>query len=270
MLTRQRRRVADWVITRVHRWPVLRALGKRVLGRRVIKQPFHGGVICLDAVEQSWAWTGAIRLETWDRSIQDQLLALSHECGRMIDIGANVGAMSLSVALRNPDITITCVEPNARACALLRQSVALNGLGDRITVLEQVASDADGMVGFEEGGSTTGHIVAAGAVTKRSINATRLVDESAALGPCLVKLDVEGYETVVLPALARAAWRRNMRLLVELHALGFNGMGDPAACTTLLLASGARLSDAQGRPVTAGESFTDDLRTCQLEARWQA
>ena len=82
-------------------------------------------------------------------------------------------------------------------------------------------------------------------------------------------MDVTPEERGLLRRLARAAWRRNMRLLVELHALGFNGMGDPAACTTLLLASGARLSDAQGRPVTAGESFTDDLRTCQLEARWQ-
>jgi hypothetical protein len=119
VLERYRRQLADWLVPRVHRAPALRALGKRLLRRWIIRQPFHGGVICLDAVEQSWAWTGGIRLETWDRHVQDRLLALSRECRTMIDVGGNVGAMSLSVALRSPDITIVCVEPNARACALL-------------------------------------------------------------------------------------------------------------------------------------------------------
>ena len=150
VLSALRRRLADRLVARAHRWPALRALGKRLLRRRTVRQPFHGGVICLDAVEQSWAWTGSIRLESWDRHIQDRLLALSRDCRTMIDIGANLGAMSLSVALRNPDIAIICVEPNRRAAELLRQSIALNRLGDRVTVREAVAGQTDGSVGFEE------------------------------------------------------------------------------------------------------------------------
>lgn len=268
MLTRYRRQLADWLVPRIHRAPALRTLGKRLLRGRIVRQPFHGGVICLDAVEQSWAWTGGIRLETWDRPIQDRLFALSRECRTMIDVGGNVGAMSLSVALRNPDITIVCVEPNARACALLRQSLALNSLGDRVTVREAVAGDADGTVAFEEGGSTTGHIVASGAIAKPSLDFARLVDESAARGRCLVKVDVEGYETVLLAALKRVAWRHHVLLVAELHALGFNGVGNPAACGELLLDSGAALADPDGRRVTAIEAWTDGLHTRQIEARW--
>lgn len=268
MLARYRRPFTDWLVPRLHRAPALRALGRRLLRRRIIRQPFHGGVICLDAVEQSWAWTGGIRLETWDRPIQDRLLALSRECPTMIDVGGNVGAMSLSVALRNPDITIVCLEPNARACALLRESVVLNRLGDRVTVREAVAGDADGAVGFEEGGSTTGHIVASGQVTKPSLDFARLVDESAASGRCLVKVDVEGYETLLLAVLKRVMSRHNVLLFVELHALGFNGFGNPAACGELLLDSGASLADADGRPVPSIEPWTDGLVTRQIEARW--
>ena len=91
----------------------------------------------------------------------------------------------------------------------------------------------------------------------------------AAQGRCLVKLDVEGYETVVLPALRRVTSRHNVILVAELHALGFNGFGDPAACAGLLLASGAVLSDFDGRPLAAIASWTDDLITRQIQARWR-
>ena len=123
-------------------------------------------------------------------------------------------------------------------------------------------------MGFEEGGSTTGHIVASGAVRRQSVDFVRLVDEPAARGRCLVKVDVEGYETVLLAALTRVAWRHNVLLVAELHALGFNGFGNPAACGELLLDSGAALADSDGRPVTAIEPWTDGLHTRQIEARW--
>src|SRR5207253_387938 len=93
-----------WLVPRLHRFPLLRALGRRLLRGRAVLQPFHGGVICLDAVEHSWLWTGAIRAETWDDHIQNRLLERSRGCRAMVDVGANIGLMSLAVALRNPDI----------------------------------------------------------------------------------------------------------------------------------------------------------------------
>lgn len=261
-------RLRGWLVLRLHRLPFVRRAGRLLLRGRVVRQPFHGGVICLDAVEQSWAWTGAIRLETWDRHIQDRLLELSRGCRTMVDVGSNVGAMALSVALRNPAIAIVCVEPNARAAELLRESIAANRLGDRMTVVEAVAGTADGTVSFEEGGSTTGHVVVAGAVARPSVDFARLIDREAERGACLVKLDVEGYEAVVLTALPRLLRRDRVQLVVELHASGFNGIGDPARCGALLTASGAVMTDPDGRPVTAIDGWTDGLTTRQIEARW--
>jgi len=147
-LGRYRSGFADWLVPRIHRAHSLRALGKRLLRNRVIKQPFHGGVICLDAVEHSWAWTGAARLESWDRPLQDRLLAISRDCQTMIDVGSNIGTMTLAVALRNPDIRFVCVEPNERAGRLLRQSLTLNRVADRVTLIDAVAGEADGYAGF--------------------------------------------------------------------------------------------------------------------------
>lgn len=262
-------RLKEVLVRTLHRVPALRVLGKKLLRRRVVVQPFHGGVICLDAVDHSWAWTGTARLEWWDHEVQDRLLALSADCRTMIDVGSNIGTMALAVALRNHAIEVVCVEPNARAAALLQRSIARNKLGDRMKVLEAVAGDADGEVAFDEAGSTTGHVSAHGAARRRSIDFARVVNEASAKGKCLVKVDVEGFETTLLAQLDRIARRSNVALLVEVHAYGFNGAGDPTACVDRLRASGASIVDVlSGEAVVAFERWTEPTRAVQLEARW--
>jgi FkbM family methyltransferase len=263
-------RLRRWLVPWLHRLPVVRAAGRRLLRGRTVRQPFHGGVICLDAIEHSWLWTGSIRAETWDDDIQDRLLERSRECRAMIDVGANIGLMSLAVALRNPGIAIVCVEPNVRAVALLRESVAANRLGDRITVLDAAAGIADGMVGFAEDASTTGHITADGALCTPSVDIVRLIEAAAQSGRCLVKIDVEGYETVLLTALPRVASLARVELALEVHATGFNGVGDPGACSAMLRASGATIAGLDGRAIAVIEPWTNEIDTMQIEARWPA
>jgi FkbM family methyltransferase len=269
-MTSAARRFTDWIVPRLHGVRALRSIGKTLLRDRVVRQPFHSGVICMDAVQHSWAWTGAYRLDARDAPIQERLLGLSRSCPTMIDVGSNLGTMAISVALRNPGIRIVCVEPNARACQLLRQSLALNQLTERVTVLEAVAGEADGRIGFAEDGSTTGHVVPGAASSKQMIDVGRLVDEHAAHGRCLVKVDIEGFEAAVLKRLVGAGHRRNVVLLVELHAHGFNGLGDPRGCVELLRASGAVLTDLDGQSISQIDQWTDRIRTMQLEARWPA
>jgi FkbM family methyltransferase len=260
-------RLADWLVPRLHAAPALRRIGRRLLRDHVVKQRFHDGVICLDAVEHSWAWTGRYRLDARDAPVQARLVALSRGCTTMIDVGSNLGTMALAVALRNRDIRITCVEPNTRASRLLRQTVALNRLADRVTVVEAVVGEADGEIGFEEDGSTTGH-VAPGGARKPMVDFARLVAEHAATGRCLVKIDVEGFEAALLAQIGRVSDRRNLVAVVELHAQGFNGLGDPRACMARLRETGAVVADLDGQPITTVEPWTDNVRTVQIEARW--
>jgi FkbM family methyltransferase len=263
--------IAQSIARRLHRFAPLRAVGKRLMRRRTLRQRFHGGVICLDAVEHSWAWTGAVRLESWDRPLQDRLLALSRDCATMIDVGGNVGTMTLSVALRNPTIRIVTIEPNARAAQLLRQSVRLNGLDSRIDIVEAIASDADGLRAFAEAGSATGHVTAAGhgAAMKKAVDFQRLLTDHAARGRSLVKIDVEGFETTLLRCLPDGAARRQLVLVVELHALGFNGLGDPLRCLTMLREAGAAVRGIDGRDVDDLRNWTDSISTVQIEAWWR-
>ena len=59
-------------------------------------------------------------------------------------------------------------------------------------------------------------------------------------------------------------------LIVELHALGFNDIGDPRECLEVLRDGGAIVTDVGGGPVTALDQWTDRIATVQIEARWPA
>lgn len=59
--------------------------------------------------------------------------------GTVIDIGAHVGSVALSLA-RDHDVRVIAVEPVAENCAVLRRNIEYNDLGDRVTVIEAAAA----------------------------------------------------------------------------------------------------------------------------------
>jgi FkbM family methyltransferase len=124
--------------------------------------------------------------------------------GTMIDVGANVGSVSLLLADKVESAIL--FEPNPVAAARARENLARNHLGFK--VYELALSDTNGEIRFENrGGVDVGGRVAVHA--PGSPNATRVV-------PCMtfdeflrrhgelhfpvsvVKIDVEGHENSVL------------------------------------------------------------------------
>jgi hypothetical protein len=87
---------------RLHRIKLLRRIAKRLARNLVLTQDFHGGRIAFNAVSHSWAWAGSQTYESFDRPLQDRLLALSQSRPRLLDVGANIGVMTLNILLRNP------------------------------------------------------------------------------------------------------------------------------------------------------------------------
>jgi tRNA1(Val) A37 N6-methylase TrmN6 len=55
---------------------------------------------------------------------------------RVTDLGAGVGAAGLAVALRVAGVGVVLVEVDARLAALARENAQLNGLADRVSVLQ--------------------------------------------------------------------------------------------------------------------------------------
>ena len=59
--------------------------------------------------------------------------------GHALDIGAHIGGVAVGLALDNPDLSITAVEPVPDNAHLLRANVDANGLRDRVKVITGAA-----------------------------------------------------------------------------------------------------------------------------------
>lgn len=63
--------------------------------------------------------------------------------GHALDIGAHIGAVTVALALDNPDLRVTAVEVVPENVEVLRQNIERNGIGDRVTVVEAAAGGPD-------------------------------------------------------------------------------------------------------------------------------
>jgi len=248
-----------WLSWLAHRLPLgssFRAFGKRLIRGWVIKQRFHSGVICFDALEYSFLWLmkNEFSAQEYDRYQQDILQSLSFDYPMFMDIGSSIGIMSLSVLLRNPSIRVVCVDANRRAMQLLRQSVRLNKLESRVSLVEAVVSDTSGEVKFDDSLRTCSHISDTGSALS-SITLEDLLKHYAPT-PCFVKIDVEGAETLLLKQLPLIENLRQFCFFIELHPLGFNKLGDPHACIDLLRRLDASILDPSFKPIASVQEDT--------------
>jgi len=117
----------------------------------------------------------------------------------VIDCGAYHGYFSLLAAASYPGVPIIAFEPNAANLVTLEQHVRRNAVA--VDVRPSAVSSRDGSAMFA-GGGCGGHLSAdeSGAVTVPLTNLCRVISEirSDAL---LLKLDIEGEEQHLLPAL---------------------------------------------------------------------
>jgi FkbM family methyltransferase len=223
-------------------------------------QPYYHGVIYFDAVAQSWAFKDT-PYEVVDAQLKDTLLALSQSYQYFIDIGCNIGMITLSILLRNKDIKAICVDPNARVLRLLKKSLQANHLEHRVIIKNVALGNHTGVVHFTSNISEMGHISSNG----RHVNCERLADliNNYSSQKCLIKIDVEGFESTLLLMLDQFRNMQNVCLVLELHAFGYNE-GNPQECVRLLLNSGATLRHLDGSVV----SGIDSSKITQVIASW--
>lgn len=244
----------------------LRTFVKRRVERVYFAPKFHGGHLYVNAARHGSVWF--LGPEEWDRPFQNALVALAASHDAFIDIGANIGILTLTVALRVPTVRrIIAFEPSLQALACLRRSIRRNNLSQRVQLVEGVVSDHDGTERFvnEEWmtghistssngkGSTSGDVVSA--VDLRSLLNTELLRYPKVL----VKMDVEGFEAQLLPLLVDVPERRRVTLVVEIHP----NRDCPQTSFDALRASGATCETIEGAP-----AFPQTEGWQQVVARW--
>jgi FkbM family methyltransferase len=121
--------------------------------------------------------------------------------GQIIDVGANIGVVSLVLAKQYPDRMIHAIEPNPFSYPALVSNVALNGL-ENVQCHELAIADKNGNVLFNAHPQER----ATAAIAQRSEKHTKsvvcltlddFVAEKSIERVALLKVDVEGYEAFV-------------------------------------------------------------------------
>ncbi len=124
-----------------------------------------------------------------------------------LDIGANIGLMSIPVLHNCPTCRVTSFEPSPNSASFLRRTVAGSGLQSRWTVVEKAVGNQEGYVDFVtsrpewgvfDGIRGTGRVERTGQVR---VAITTIDAEWRAMGRpevSVIKIDVEGAELQVL------------------------------------------------------------------------
>jgi len=120
------------------------------------------------------------------------------------DCGAHIGLFSLLAANRFPAAKLVAFEPNPRNAEAIRAQIKLNPARTRLELQEAAVSTADGEARFSAHKSNAG-----GLRTKPGANAfsVKTIDlggfiTRAAPQRLLMKMDIEGHEERVIPAVA--------------------------------------------------------------------
>lgn len=145
--------------------------------------------------------------------------------GCFVDVGANIGTSALPAVLRGGFSSAVCCEPGAESAALLRVNCALNGVSDRVTVVEAAVSDHVGvaLLDLSTSGPGTRQVVTAGEAPGEFTHVpTVTLDALAADGTIeledvgLLWVDAQGHEAQVLAG-ARSFVERGTPLAVALR-----------------------------------------------------
>jgi len=147
-------------------------------------------------------WIGWYESNVW-RAVREYL----HDVTVAYDLGANVGYTAL--VLSRFATHVYAVEPSADE---LRHTVALNGLGARITVLDAAVSSRSGTARFA-GERSTAHLDVDGARTVRTV----ALDDLDWPDPQFVKMDIEGHEADALRGMRTRLARSRPTLLIATH-----------------------------------------------------
>jgi FkbM family methyltransferase len=152
----------------------------------------------------------------------------------IFDIGCNVGYMSLLALIQKPNRNILLVDPNPKALSKAAVHLITNGFESHAQFLSAfVSNTVNETVPFYSiesgaaGSMYASHAKSAAAIGAVSEVKTVTLDylyETYKLKPDLVKIDVEGAETLVMQSAKKLAAACQCTFFVEMHNLENLGM----------------------------------------------
>lgn len=113
-----------------------------------------------------------------------------------VDIGANVGSYTVLASKVFGARTIA-VEPDPDTAKALRRNIEINGIEDRVRVVEAALGATDGTLSFTVGRDTVNRVAIPGDAKVRDVIVRTLDDVLDGEAPKVILIDVEGFEAEV-------------------------------------------------------------------------
>lgn len=153
-----------------------------------------------------------------------------------VDVGANVGAYTV-LACAAVGARVYAFEPVPSTFSRLLDNVRLNRAEHRVQCVNKAIGDAPGVTAFSSADDTTNHALANGEHRGDAIQVELTTLDLAIAGesPTLIKIDVEGYETLVVRGAAGALTASSLlAVIMELNGNGTRyGFNDDQLIATM-------------------------------------
>ena len=149
-----------------------------------------------------------------------------HKQGVMIDIGANIGFVTLDWAVRLPNVCVHAYEPHPATFAMLRANVDMNCPASRVKLYQEAVGRDTGIVALRASALSMGTTAYHSATPARKfdefsapvIALDQVIERCEADGPVrLVKIDAEGAEADILEGAQPETLIRIRQFVIEYH-----------------------------------------------------
>jgi len=140
----------------------------------------------------------------------------------LVDIGANIGSVTLDRAWRDPGVMVDCYEPNPPTFETLARNIRENGLESRVRLYRDAVTGENGVVLLWSGESSVLSSTSAGAaiggvsVSVPTVSLDRAISRTGA-AHVAVKIDAEGAEVEMLESASAATLSSIDELALEYH-----------------------------------------------------
>jgi len=159
--------------------------------------------------------------EEYELGVWQALMAELRPGDTFVDVGAFIGLYTIGVGLRLKDsVRVIAFEPDIHNFSLLREHVRLNGLDEQVELHHAAVSDKDGKFQFLADGSSEARLVSSNRKDTTIVDVVTLDSAFKGSRIDMLKIDVEGYEEMVLRGANRLLHTPELKpraIFIEVH-----------------------------------------------------